>query len=141
MNLCSLALVLGGTVSFWAGAASGMVLHSWMTKNPEAGPDRYRMTLHKEALWSAFLCFAVAGWLHELPGPEWAHVAVAASFVWTGWGAIGQYTLNVRAGVTNAYVDATPPGVDFFGKTTMLANIAALVGLTVLAGAAALSPL
>ncbi len=132
MNECVLLLVAGGTISLWAGAASGVLLDRWMRKNPAAGPDRYRMTLHKEALWSAFLCFAVAGWVHELPGPEWAHLALGGTLVWTGWGAIGQYALNVRAGVKNAYVDARPPGVDFFGKTTMLANLAALVGLTLL---------
>ncbi|GEM_PF-2486197 len=134
MSPCALILVVGGTVSFWAVAASGFALDSWLKRNAMKPPDRYRMTLHKEALFSCFLCFAMAGWTHLLPGTEALHAAVAACIVWTGWGAIGQYTLTVRAGVTNAYADTIPPGVRFFGRTTMLANLAALAGLTALVG-------
>lgn len=122
-------LAFGGAVSFALGALTGLWLHAAMMKDPDAGPPRYRMTLHKEALWSSFLCFAIAGWADQMPLPVEANVGIAVCVVLTGWFATAQYFLVARAGVTNAYRDEMPAGVGFFGKGAMIVNLLAVGGL------------
>ena len=122
-------LAFGGAVSFALGALTGFWLHAAMTKDPDAGAPRYRMTLHKEALWSSFLCFAIAGWADDMPLPVAANIGIAVCVVLTGWFAVGQYFLVARAGVTNAYRDDAPAGVGFFGKGALIVNLLAVGGL------------
>ena len=139
MGPAGVVLALGGAVSFAFGAITGFWLHAAMLAHPEDGPPRYRMTLHKEALWSSFLCFAIAGWVDQLPLPTAANVALAACVVLTGWFAMAQYFLVARAGVTNAFVDASPPGVGLFGKAALVVNLLAVGGLLVGTGLLALA--
>lgn len=129
MGPAGILLALGGAISFAFGAVTGFWLHAAMIKNPEAGPPRYRMTLHKEALWSSFLCFALAGWMDQLPLPTLVNVGLAACVVLTGWLAMGQYWLIAKADVTNAFVDPLPAGVGFFGKGALIVNLLAVGGL------------
>lgn len=129
MGPAGAVLAVGGAVSFLFGAVTGLWLHAWMKEHPGEGADRYRMTLHKEALWSSFLCFALAGWADEMPLPVIVNVGIAASVVLTGWFAMGQYFLVARAGVRNAYGEPAPSGVAFFGASAMLVNVAAVAGL------------
>jgi hypothetical protein len=124
-----LILVAGGAISFLLAAASGFWLDAWMKAHPEAGPDRYRMTLHKEALWSSFLCFAIAGWIDRLPMATSLQIAASVSVVLTGWLAMGQYLLVARAGVKNAYTDPRPPGTRLLGGGALLVNLAAVAVL------------
>jgi len=131
MGPAGAVLAVGGAVSFLFGAVTGFWLHAWMKVHPGEGPDRYRMTLHKEALWSAFLCFALAGWVDELPLPQWMNLALAGSVVLTGWFAMVQYFLVARAGIRDAYGEPAPSGVRLFGGGALLVNLAAVVGLLV----------
>ncbi len=138
MGPAGIVLAVGGAVSFAFGAVTGFWLHAAMIAAPDEGPPRYRMTLHKEALWSAFLCFALAGWADELPLPRAASVGLAACVVLTGWFAMAQYFLVARAGVTNAYGQPSPPGVGLFGKAALIVNLLAVAGLLVGTGLLAL---
>ncbi len=129
MGPAGVVLALGGAISFAFGAVTGFWLHAAMVAHPDEGPPRYRMTLHKEALWSSFLCFALAGWADQMPLPVAVNVALAACVVLTGWLAMAQYFLVARAGVTNAFRDASPPGVGLFGKGALIVNLLAIGGL------------
>ncbi len=129
MGPAGAVLAVGGAVSFFFGAVTGFWLHAWMQKHPQEGADRYRMTLHKEALWSSFLCFALAGWADEMPLPVLVNGAIAVSVVLTGWFAMGQYYLVALAGVRNAYGEPAPAGVRYFGAGAMVVNLAAVAGL------------
>ncbi len=131
MELAGAILAFGGAVSFAAGAASGLWMHAQMMKAPKDGPPRYTMTLHKEALWSSFLCFAIAGWADEIPWPEPVGIAVAVSIVLTGWFAMGQYFLVAKAGLRNAYDQDLPSGVGLFGKAALIVNLLAVAGLLI----------
>jgi hypothetical protein len=129
MGPAGIVLAIGGAISFAFGALTGLWLHASMMKDPEHKVPRYKMTLHKEALWSSFLCFAIAGWADEMPMPEAANVAVAWCVVLTGWFAMGQYFLVARANVQNAYKEAMPGGVGLFGKGALIVNLLAVGGL------------
>lgn len=124
-------LVFGGAISFALGALTGFWLGSWMKDHPGQGWQRYRMTLHKEALWSSFLCFAVAGWVDRLPLPEPALICLALALVATGWGAVAQYFVVARAGLTDLTLQRPPIRARVGGALAMGGNLAA-IGLLLL---------
>jgi len=128
MGLAAAILAFGGAISFLLGAASGFWLDGWMRRHPSRGPDRYRMVLHKEALWSSFLCFAVAGWIDRLPMPGWAALLLALGLVATGWGACWQYFCVARAGLKDAYAEreAIPAAARLGGALAMAGNLGAI---------------
>ncbi len=132
LELAGALLVLGGAISFLLGALSGFSLDRWMRANVGKARHKYRMIVHKEALWSSFLCFAIAGWVDVIPLPVELRVALAAAIILTGWGAIGQYHFVVRSGITDAYAQAAPRPVRLLGAAAMAGNLLAL--LLLLAG-------
>jgi hypothetical protein len=136
LTLAAAVLAFGGSISLLLGAFTGFWLQSWMRANPGQGPHRYRMTAHKEALWSAFLCFAVAGWIDELPTGDAVALLIAASLLGTGWFAVGQYVFVSRADVQDGVNDELPAGAKICGALAMGANIVALGGLLVATGLA-----
>ena len=136
MSLAAALLAFGGSISLLLGALTGFWLQAWMRAHPGHGPHRYRMTAHKEALWSAFLCFAVAGWIDALPtGPLFA-VVIALALLGTGWFAVGQYVFVSRAGVEDGVNDALPLGARLCGAGAMGANVVALGALLAATGLA-----
>lgn len=141
LGLAGCVLAFGGAVSFALGAATGFWLGSGMTANPGQGPDRYRMVLHKEALWSSFLCFAIAGWVDVLPLPDWSLVGLAGCVVLTGWFAIGQYFFVARAGLKDTTVEPQPLPARLCGAGAMGVNLLAIVGLLAGTGQALLQHL
>ncbi len=141
MSLAAAVLAFGGSISLLLGALTGFWLQSWMRANPGRGPHRYRMTAHKEALWSAFLCFAVAGWIDALPTGEAAALLIAASLLGTGWFAVGQYVFVSRADVQDGVNDALPLGARVCGALAMGANLVALAGLLIATGLALIQAL
>ncbi len=131
MSLATWILAFGGSISLLFGAITGFWLQSWMKAHPGAGPDRYRLVAHKEALWSCFLCYGLAGWVDKMPIGSTALTAVAASVVLTGWFATGQYFFVARAGVVDGVNDPAPAGARLFGAAAMAVNLVALVGLLI----------
>lgn len=129
MSLAAALLAFGGSISLLLGALTGFWLQAWMRAHPGRGPHRYRMTAHKEALWSAFLCFAVAGWIDALPTGATVAVLIALSLLGTGWFAVGQYVFVSRADVQDGVNDPLPAGAKVCGALAMVANLAALAGL------------
>ena len=129
MSLAAALLAFGGSISLLLGALTGFWLQSWMRAHPGQGPHRYRMTAHKEALWSAFLCFAVAGWIDALPTGGTVAVLIALSLLGTGWFAVGQYVFVSRADVRDGVNDPLPASAKVCGALAMVANLAALAGL------------
>ncbi len=136
MSLAAAVLAFGGSISLLLGAITGFWLQSWMRANPGQGPHRYRMTTHKEALWSAFLCFAVVGWIDDLPTGDAVALLIAASLLGTGWFAVGQYVFVSRADVQDGVNDDLPLGARVCGALAMGANLVALGGLLIATGMA-----
>lgn len=136
MTLSAALLAFGGSVSLLFGALTGFWLQSWMRAHPGQGPHRYRMTAHKEALWSAFLCFAVAGWIDALPTGPAVAVLIALSLIGTGWFAVGQYVVVARADVQDGVNDDVPLLAKLCGAGAMGANLVALAALLIATGLA-----
>lgn len=130
MSLAAALLVFGGAVSFLMGAVTGFWVHFWMLRHPGELPERRRMIAHKEALWSSFLCFGIAGWIDAAPLPTAVAVAIAVTVVLTGWFAMAQYIILARE-------DAPPLLSRLFGGGAMAVNLVA-IGALLWAGVAAL---
>lgn len=141
MTLPAAVLAFGGAVSFLLGAVTGFWLGAWMKRNPGQGPHRYRMVAHKEALWSCFLCFALAGWIDELPLPELVALGLAVCVVLTGWFAIVQYYFVASAELKDGVNDDPPWPARLCGAGAMGVNLLAIAGLLAGTGAALLGAL
>ncbi len=130
MSLAAALLVVGGAVSFLMGAVTGFWVHAGMKLRPGEPPEKYRMVAHKEALWSSFLCFAIAGWIDQAPLSEPVALVIAATVVLTGWFAQGQYVV-----IGSAQDPDSPPTLDVplaaraFGAGALLVNLIAVAGL------------
>lgn len=130
MSLAAALLVFGGAVSFLMGAVTGFWVHAWMLAHPGELPERRRMIAHKEALWSSFLCFAIAGWIDAAPIPHPVALVAAVTVVLTGWFAQGQY-------IVLAQKDPPPLLGRLFGAGALAVNLVA-IGVLLWAGGAAL---
>ncbi len=129
MSLAAALLAVGGAISFLMGAVIGFWVHFWMIAHPGEPAERRRMIAHKEALWSSFLCFAIAGWIDAAPVPEAVALVAAVTVVLTGWFAQGQYIVLAQ--------DDPPPMLSrLFGVGALGVNLVAIVALLWAAGAA-----
>lgn len=115
-----------------------------MAAHPGAPPERYRFILHKEALWSSFLCFGVAAIVDRLPWGPWlapAQWALCLALLAVGWGACVQYWSLAVRGVRDASTEGSPLLARVGGAVAMLGTVVAVVLLLVGTGAAVLSSL
>ncbi len=126
MSRAAALLAFGGAISFLLGAVTGFWLDRWMRTHPGQGQERYRAILHKEALWSSFLCFAVAGILDRLSlSPEGAWV-LAGALLLTGWGACVQYAGFAFSNLGDAYQEPIPAVSRLGGAAAMAGNLVAI---------------